>query len=357
VKLNSQSQLGQLVARALRQSWLASNPEELGLTPDEFETVTPLLYESGAAALGWWRVRETSLRDTQSAELLHQAFRLLALRARTHETRIEKLFGLFRHAHVEAMLVKGWAVARSYPAQALRPYGDVDLLVRPSDRRKTQEILSSDAARDCLVDLHDGMFEIADRPLEEVFARSRTEQCGHEQVRVPGPEDHFALLAIHFLRHAAWRPLWLCDIGMLLESLPVDFDWEICLGQDKRRANWILSAAGLAHFMLGAEIREPAIAQRALRIPPWLKDRVSQNWVAPYRTAHAPHRHHAPIKTYFRSPRGLLGDLTRRWPDPILATISVSGSFGPRRRLRYEVANSLMRVIRFALQPLTTRST
>src|SRR5437660_3879609 len=115
--------LGELVAATLKKSWISSRQPELPLNLSQLDAVTPLLYESGAAALGWWRLRDTELRNTTSAELLHQAFRLLALRARTHETRLEKLFRLLRDENVEAILIKGWAIARCYPQQALRPYG------------------------------------------------------------------------------------------------------------------------------------------------------------------------------------------------------------------------------------------
>lgn len=338
--------LGTLVAETLKRSWASSPHRELPLNLSEFDAVTPLLYESGAAALGWWRIRGTELRDTASAELLHQAFRLLALRARTHETRIEKVSRRFRDANVEAILVKGWAVARCYPEQALRPYGDIDLLVRPRDYDAALRVLHNDELQDCFTDLHTRMFELADRSIEEVFLRSRIVQCGEEDVRVLAHEDHFTLLAVHLLKHAAWRPLWLCDIAMLLETLPTDFDWDLCLGKDKRRANWILSAVGLARALLDAEIADRHIAALAKRVPGWLVDRVLKNWETPFAHLQAPTRHRAPIRSYLRHPPGLLSDLARRWPDPILATVTVNGTFGSRRRMRYQLGNWLQRAFR-----------
>ena len=85
---------GRLVATALAGSWRTVPPAELNLSPTQFDEVTPLLYDSGAAALGWWRIRETALRETPSGELLHQAFRLLALQANIHQTKIQNLFRL-----------------------------------------------------------------------------------------------------------------------------------------------------------------------------------------------------------------------------------------------------------------------
>ena len=340
------SSLSNLVAVTLRNSWSGATQLKLDLSEKEIDAVTPLLYESGAAALGWWRVRDTQLSTTPSAELLHQAFRLLALRARTHETRIERLFRLFRNQNVEAILIKGWAIARCYPEQALRPYGDIDLLVRPDDYDAATKVLLSEEARDCFTDLHSGVFELADRSIQDVFSRSQLVMCGEEDVRVLAPEDHFALLAIHLLKHAAWRPLWLCDIAMLLETMPPTFDWDLCLGQDRHRANWILSAVGLAHTLLGAEINDERIAAHAKQVPAWLVERVLKNWETPFAGAQPPASHRAPIRSYLRHPPGLLSDLARRWPDPILATVSVNGTFARRRRMRYQVGNWLLRATR-----------
>lgn len=339
---------GELVSRALTHSWRPQVPETSSLSPDELKAVTPLLYESGAAGLGWWRIRNTALRKTAEGELLHQAFRLLVLRAKAHETQIEKLFRLFREREVEALLVKGWAVARYYPEPALRPYGDIDLLIHPSDFDRAARVLQSDEARDCQTDAHVWMFELADRPIEDVFARSRLVHCAGEQVRVLSDEDHFALLSIHLLKHAAWRPLWLCDIAMLLETMAEGFDWEICFGRDKRRLNWILAVVGLAQKLLGAEIPHAGIAELAKQPPDWLSTQVLRNWEIPFAHLHAPLTHNAPIRSYLRRPRGLLKDLARRWPDPILATVTANGTFGKRPRIRYQFGNWVIRAARLA---------
>jgi hypothetical protein len=336
---------GRLVATALEGSWRTSPPAELHLSATEFDEVTPLLYDSGAAALGWWRVRQTALRETPSGELLHQAFRLLALQANIHQTKIEKLFRLMRANGVEPMLLKGWAIARLYPQPALRPYGDIDLLVRPSDSRAAQRVIESDAARGSWVDLHTRIDELAETSAEDLFARSQLVECRDEQVRVPGAEDHFALLAIHLLKHGAWRPSWLCDLGLLLETMSGDFDWDLCLSNNKRRANWILSAISLAHDLVGAEIADEVIAARSREIPAWLARSVLKEWETPFAIDQPPMSHRAPMRSYLRHPRGFLSDLAHRWPNPILATVSVNGEFNRWPRFPYQLANCLERAM------------
>ncbi len=342
---SSNSSLGRLVALALRQSWRDSIALHPAYSFADFEAVTPLLYDSGAAGLGWWAIRDTGLAETPSGDLLHQAFRLLTLQAAIHQTKVEKVLRSFRSSNVEPILIKGWAIARCYPQPGLRPYGDIDLLVRPEDYSIASSLATSDELRDCRIDLHPGAFELADRPIADLFARSTLVSCGAVQTRVLCDEDHLALLAVHFLKHAGWRPLWLCDVGLLLESMSEDFDWGVCLGADKRRVNWILSVVGLARELLGASIKDERIAAQA-SVPAWVIESVLINWEQPFTSKHEPHNHLAPMRAYLRSPRGVMADLRRRWPDPILATISVNGVFGKRRRVRYQLQNCLQRARR-----------
>ncbi len=273
---------------------------------------------------------------------------MLVLQGAMHETRIQKVFRALRASGIEPILIKGWAVARLYPQLALRPYGDIDLLIRRRDLVRAEKIVE-EKTRDCAVDFHAPAFELADRSWEDLFQRSQLAECGSQAVRLLSPEDHFALLAVHLLKHGAWRPLWLCDLALLLENMPGDFSWHVCLGKDRRRQNWILSAAGLVHYLLGATIDDPQIADSARRVPAWLIDAVLKQWDTPFVTAQAPISYQAPIKSYLFSPLGFLSDLRRRWPNPILATINVNGTFGVRMRRRYQLADCSQRLARVLL--------
>lgn len=323
------------------------------LSVPDFDAIAPLLYDSGAAGLGWWRIRDTVLTDTPSGELLHQAFRLLTLQARIHEQKIQRIFRSLRASNIEPILMKGWSVARRYPQIGLRPFGDLDLLIRPHQHLQAAWIAGSEELRDCSTDFHPGAFELADRSVEDLFARSQLVPCDDEQVRVLADEDQFALLAIHFLKHAAWRPLWLCDLALYLESMSSKFDWDLCLGTNAHRANWILAAVGLARDLLDASIGNERINRLAVA-PEWLIEAVLRNWEKPFAGKHEPHNHAAPILSYLRRPNGFLKDLKRRWPNPILATITVNGTFGNRQRRRYQFRNCLQRgagLIRTAAEP------
>src|SRR5262249_11103226 len=136
-----------------------------------------------------------------------------------------------------------------------------------------------------VVDLHRGLADgsmafalLNDHPLEALYERSQLVALGEVNVHVLGPEDHLRLLCLHMLGHGAHRPLWLCDVAIVLESRPPDFDWELCLSGDRRRSDWVACALGLAHHLLGAEIAGTPVEERARRLPRWLIPTVLRQW-------------------------------------------------------------------------------
>ena len=328
---------GRLVAEVLAGSWRSAEVRTLKLTEPELDAVTPLLYDSGTAALGWRRISKTELASSSSGEVLHQAYRLQSLQSGVHEQKIEKVFRLLRQANVEAVLAKGWATAGLYADRALRPYGDIDLCVRPQQFSLAQKILGSSDARDCWVDLHQHFSELEDRTIEELFARSRTVPLGSEEIRILGLEDQLALSCIHLLKHGAWRPLWLCDVGVAIESLPAEFDWDVCLGRNPTREKWIVCAIGLARSLLHINT-ENLPARTNAPLPGWLIDNVLRQWARPFAIHQPPMSHPIPMADLLRHPSGLVGGLRQRWPNPIIATISVNGEFNNLPRFSIPVS-------------------
>lgn len=336
------------MAEVLAGAWRGSALPGLQISERELDEVTPLLYDSGTAALGWRRISKTPLRGSSSAEVLHQAYRLQSLQSEIHEQKIAKVFRLLRQAQVQAVLGKGWATAGMYAEKALRPYGDIDICIRPEHFKLAEEILSTADANDCWVDLHKHFSEIDERTIDELFARSRTVVLGEEQIRILGPEDQLALSCIHLLKHGAWRPLWLCDVGVAIESLPAIFDWDVCLGRNNRRAHWIICAIGLAKRLLRADTGNLP-AEIETQLPTWLIENVIKQWANPFAIDQPPMSHPVPMAELLRHPAGLLAGLRQRWPNPIIATISVNGEFNNLPRLPYQMANCLSRIGRLLL--------
>lgn len=327
----------------LAGAWRRGDLPELNISELDLDEATPLLNGSGGASLAWKRIANTHLQNTASAELLHQAYRLHSLQAAMHEEKIAKVFRLLRQAGVNPILAKGWVAAQMYSDTGLRPYGDIDLCVRREQFRAAEEVLNSPEASDCWVDLHRHFVELSDRTFDEIFERSRVAGLDGEEIRTLGPEDHLGLLCIHFLRHGGWRPIWLCDIGAAVESLPEGFDWSVCLGRNKTRASWIESAIGLAGRLLEAETTHLPV-RSAERLPAWLVENVLTQWANPFAIDQPPMKHPVPIADLLRHPAGLVDGLRRRWPNAILATISVNGKINNTPRLPYQLANCMLRV-------------
>jgi hypothetical protein len=169
------------------------------------------------------------------------------------------------------------------------------------------------------------------------------------EVRVLGAEDHLRILCFHLLKHGAWRPLWLCDVSVALESRSPRFDWDRCLGRNKRRANWVLCAIGLAHQLLDASLGDAPVKAGANGLPRWLIPSVLAEWNAPY-----PPNFGAPIREYIWEPVKLLKAIRKRWPNPIQATIAADGRLNGVPRLPFQIGNCIVRAAR--LLPELVRS-
>ena len=336
----------------LAGAWRRAPFPPLSISQSELDEVAPLLYAASSAGLGWWRIRETDLRYSASAEVLREAFQLNSVQATLHEEKIKKVFKLLREASIEPLLGKGWLAARLYPVPPLRPYHDIDICVRPADFDRAQKILDSPAAADCWVDLHEEFSELRGRDIDELFARSRLMPLGDEEIRVLSDEDNLALLAIHLLKHGAYRSVWLCDIGAAVESLPADFDWEICLGRNRTRASWIICAIVLAHELLGARIETVPVAAQAKKAPAWLIESVLEQWATPL-LIDEPYTYPPPFAHYLKNPKGVLTGLRNRWPNPIKATVSINGRFNSLPRIPYQVGNCVLRAVQFVARPLS----
>jgi hypothetical protein len=338
--------LGKLVGDLLSESW-RTNPSAARNTESDLVAITPLLLGSGAGALAWTRVRDSELRESSSAVELQQAYRLHAVHATAFENDITKVISLLRSAGVDPALAKGWAVARLYPDTGLRPYGDIDLYVRPSEYSLAARVCRSSEGQKYFVDLHDRFDRLDGLTVDELYDRSQVLKLGDVEVRVPCAEDHLRILSLHFLRHGAWRPLWLCDIAVAIESRPPDFDWDLCLGRNRKTDDWVACCIGLAHQLLGAEIEDTPVAARAKNLPGWLISNVLKQWEAPYSTNQPPMTHRAPMASYLLHPRGLFADLRRRWPNPIEATVYTGGPFNELPRWPFQVAECIARTAKF----------
>src|SRR5262245_61323183 len=337
--------LGRIIASILTTAWRHS-PEPLELSAEQLSRAAPSLLGSGAGALGWWRVRDSDLRETAAAHELRDAYRQHSLHSVVHEDEIKQVLSLLRSGGIEPVLVKGWSAAGLYPLTGLRPYGDIDLCCAPEQYQKAKETLSSPEGRVFNVDLHNGLATLDERRFEDLLARSRLVTLSDTELRVFAPEDELRILCLHLLRHRAWRPLWLCDVSALVESRCMDFNWDVCLGDNKREADWVLCTVGLAGKLLGARVDGTPAFDSGNKLPTWLLSSVLMHWET-YPIGRPPVSHLRPMRTYLTNPDGLWRAIYDRWPDPIAATVTIRGNFNAWPRIPDQLGGAVVRFARF----------
>jgi len=312
---------------------------------DDLRRCEPLLLGTGCGALVWRRIARSDAAALPEARPYRDAHRFQAARAPAERVAIGAVVRAVRETGAEPLVVKGWATARHYPEIGLRPFGDLDLVV-PHGRRDAVEraLLERRRATAALalapVDIHDSLGDLADRSLDELRARATSEPLGDPagtQVLVLSSEDHLRLLSLHLLRHGAWRPLWLCDVAVLLEKRGDALDWDRCLRGTREDARRVALVAGLAHHLLGAALPAAlprAAALHARRVPRWLLVATVRQWGRRYDryTDDA-------MLAAGRSPRRLLAAARRRWPNAIEATVSVGAPFNALPRLPFQLAD------------------
>ncbi len=299
-------QAGAETAAILAGAW-RPKPPPLREGPIALEALVPLLIDTGGAGLAWWRLRDSGVATTPACHDLLQCYRLYTLHAALQEQRLQELVPSLRAAGVEPLLVKGWSLARLYPVAGLRPTGDVDLCVAPDHLPQAIAALTRLDGAYGWVDLHRGLGDLPDRTWDQAYARSRLIPLGEVAVRILGAEDQLRQVCLHLLRHGAYRPLWLCDVAVLLESLPRDFDWDYCLHGARRRTAWALAVLGLACRLLGARTDCPAVLHSAGR-PTWLDAAVLHQW-----GLGAGSIHYTATATFLDRPGGLWRALCDRW--------------------------------------------
>ena len=336
---------GERIAAVLTGAWRPSPPPLRISAKDLSEVALPLL-RTGAGGLAWWRAKHSRWPTSRELLRFRQVYRLQHLLAALHERWIQRVVVRLRSSGIEPLLGKGWAVARLYPDQGLRPCGDIDLYVRRDQYMAAAGVLAGREGEEEPADLHPGLAELDDRSADEVYRRSQLFAVGDVAVRAFGPEDHLRLISLHMLRHGAIRPLWLCDVAVALESRSPDFDWDYFSSGNQRRSHWVACALGLAHRLLEARLDGVPLAARADDPPLWLVPTVLRQWGA----AQMPQGARSAMAVYLRHPSGVLEALRVRWPNAIEATVGVGGPFNEWPRLPFQLAHSLLRSARFALE-------
>ena len=182
------------------------------------------------------------------------------------ERELQNVLRAFNEAHISVLLFKGPALAYTvYPEAYLRTYHDVDVLIRPDDLPRAQELLlqmgytfyeeyranvtnskrtgfnyilaRSDSWLEIPIELHTAPHpsEIGtDFEVESLWLKAQHIEVLGESTLTMHPIDHLLYLCWHYRFHGFTRLLWLYDLVVMLRAAGPELDW-IELVQAARR--------------------------------------------------------------------------------------------------------------------------
>ncbi len=249
-----------------------------------------------------------------------------------------KAFDFFRDGGFEPILIKGYAAAILYPSDVGRSSVDIDLCFDPIQFENAKSFYEKNPNTGVNVDFHKGFRHLDALSWEELFARSQLIEFEGKPIRVLCPEDHFRVLAVHWLTDGGENKGRLRDIYYGVVNRPTDFDWDKCLHVvSERRRQWIVYTVGLAHYFLDLDLRGLPFEQQAKELPKWLIREVKRQWDLDIPIV--------PLSATLHDRGKFWKQLKKRIPpNPIHATIAMEGSLDAKLRFHYQIGNFFQRV-------------
>ena len=274
----------------------------------------PLRHAMRAVAALDWEAMVARAENERLAPILYVALRggaapaqvLARLRASWMAAECQQLLagkqlrdivGAFNDAGIQTIVLNGPALAASYyPDPALRPFIDLDLLVRRADRERALEILfgqgythetpgrsldhvpaaylaAPDGSGLLPVDLHwecvaqSAAGRAAEQAADEIWSRAVRAPAWGDAARTLAPEDLLIYLAANFaIHHTLTGALWQLDLGLVLQRHRGTLDWDAIVARARR---W--GAASAVYFSLrsvGDQLGVPAPTPAMNRLRP-----------------------------------------------------------------------------------------
>jgi hypothetical protein len=254
-----------------------------------------LRHEVQPLAWAWLRFREErhAAVPAQLAQAAERRFFATALRNRSRAAELRTVLQTLQRSGVEAMPVKGVALAELvYGEAAPRTFDDLDIVVRRKDLGDAREALAAigyrgrpvpnfsevahrfhdvqlfrpvDGAQQCL-EVHWDLWPPARfaSTIDEMWRRSRTAEIAGVSARILADEDAILHLAIH-RTSSALRLRFLCDIAELVRGRSDALDWD-ALESRARSVGAVVAlhmALSLAAQLLDAPVPADVVARTA----------------------------------------------------------------------------------------------
>lgn len=218
-----------------------------------YHGVQPLLYN-------YLRRVEADLIDEDALHTLRAVVGARSAHSMVLERELGRLAGLFAEIGVPLLAIKGPVLAQSvYKSIALRPFVDLDLVIRHSDFERVEELLSHEnyastplgsfqkssylfihgqytfwrriaamGATAIVLDIHTAIMPPGysyTEDFDDLYARSIVLSMAGTDVHALEREDLLQVLCYHGLKNRWDRLKYICDVAEFLRAYP-DLDWD-----------------------------------------------------------------------------------------------------------------------------------
>ncbi|MCO5218337.1 MAG: nucleotidyltransferase family protein [Thermomicrobiales bacterium] len=268
-----------LLQQLYYQCWRPDAPP-LDVTLEQLVPLLEGLLHGGGAGLVWPRIRHRAEEYGAVGEMLEHTYQQCIANQQTIERDIATAVTELRAAGIEPVLVKGWSISSRYPAPAVRRPGDIDLIVPDGTFAQAQRIINQiyGSGLHTSVDLYDDT-NWRSKPSPDFRQRLDYRHCGDVKLATLNASDALRQVSLHYMRHLRNRvpnttPYWLCDIGVLVETLE-EIDWTRLLAGDPVVADRIRLALALSRDIVGTDASRLPMEFGHIRLPKWaISDRL-----------------------------------------------------------------------------------
>lgn len=258
------------------------------ISPDfHWHAFLRLAYEHGLAPLIYWNFRRASIEpdDRRVSMQLAASFRYSAARYLRQLGELLKILDVLNAKGIQAIPLKGPVLAEAlYPHPALRPFGDLDILIDERSLRRARDLLltrgyeprerwmpdqsyfmrffhhytMSNEKAGSTVELHWSVDPPSIRPrftLNDLLMQCEPVRLGNDHVPGFPAELSLLLLCRHGARHAWSSLLQICDVAALIAAHPA-LQWDRLLdhARQHRSERMLLLGVAMAKQSLGSRL-------------------------------------------------------------------------------------------------------
>ena len=268
-----------------------------------YHGVAPLLYRSLE------RIDDSSLIPKRNIAVLRKRYYITLARNMIHYGELKTALCMFADAKIDVIILKGGALAETiYQDIGLRPFSDVDILVREEDLKRAKDVMAEigyvldehispeEHNEEFGCDLHyvinkghvlEIHWHIArmtgnDRYtrilIDELWKRALPARIADVDALVLSPEDLLLHLCIHLPRHRYNRLIWFCDISEVVRQEGIDWDRLVETSGRYRTMAYMYYGLHFTDNLLGCDVPASVLDElKPSRFERWVFDSIPRD--------------------------------------------------------------------------------